>query len=231
MFVKKLVEKASIKKFTVKIHLVNNNVQAEVIQKIYCDKDISHIVLSLDQEPWHLVRMTYSIPLLASYGNSIEESNDTVLTHVLPQPAAESQRSVKWIYAEGRASRLYDMGGSGYAPSNFLQVMLLNEHTESSTIKKGLHLSEGSIAIDMEIISTSSKQRQNYFILLGKSGNVYLYDDDLIERHLLQSQSKSTPSLPREVVVKLPLADSSITTAKFISKNPNVFSSADEVMG
>jgi len=109
------------------------------------------------------------------------------------------------------------------------QVVLLNEHTESRTIKMGLHLSEGSI--DMEIISTSSKQKQNYFILLGKSGNVYLYDDNLIERYLLQSQSKSTPSLPKEVVVKLPLADSSITTAKFISNNSNVSSSGDEVMG
>lgn len=33
-----------------------------------------------------------------------------------------SIRSVKWIYAEGRASRLYVMGGSDYAPSNLLQV-------------------------------------------------------------------------------------------------------------
>ncbi|XP_022631545.1 uncharacterized protein LOC106776697 [Vigna radiata var. radiata] len=284
-------------------------------------------VLSLDQQPWHVVRMKYSIPLSASYGNSTEESDDTVVTHVLPQPTAESQRaliifrngqiilwdiresrsifrtggrmlqtrynetkkvssacwvcpfgskvvvgynngelfiwsipslntgnslavdyssqntpmfkfnlgyksdktsirSVKWIYAEGRASRLYVMGGSDYAPSNLLQVVLLNEHTESRTIKMGLHLSEGSV--DMQIISTSSKQRQNYFILLGKSGNVYLYDDNLIERYLLQSQSKSTPSLPKEVVVKLPLSDSSITTAKFISNNPNAFSSDDE---
>ncbi|BAT99874.1 hypothetical protein VIGAN_10141300 [Vigna angularis var. angularis] len=284
-------------------------------------------VLSLDQQPWHVVRMKYSIPVSASYGNSTEESDDTVVTHVLPQPAAESQRvliifrngqiilwdiresrsifrtggrmlqarynetkkvssacwvcpfgskvvvgynngelfiwsipslntgnslaadyssqntpmfkfnlgyksdktsirSVKWIYAEGRASRLYVMGGSDYAPSNLLQVVLLNEHTESRTIKMGLHLLEGSV--DMQIISTSSKQRQNYFILLGKSGNVYLYDDNLIERYLLQSQSKSTPSLPKEVVVKLPLSDSSITTAKFISNNPSAFSSEDE---
>ncbi|KAG4386602.1 hypothetical protein GLYMA_11G085900v4 [Glycine max] len=284
-------------------------------------------VLMLDQEPWHVVRMKYTIPLSASYGNSTEESDDTVVTHVLPQPAAESQRvliifrngqiilwdireirsifrtggkilqtrynetrkvssacwvcpfgskvvvgynngelfiwsipslntgnslatdynsqntpmfkfnlgyksdktsigSVKWIYAEGKASRLYVMGGSDYAPSNLLQVVLLNEHTESRTIKMGLHLPEG--CIDMEIISTSSKHRQNYFILLGKSGHVYLYDDNLIERYLLQSQSKSSPSLPKEVVVKLPLADSNITTAKFISNNSNFFSSEDE---
>ncbi|KAH1163332.1 hypothetical protein GLYMA_01G158700v4 [Glycine max] len=108
-----------------------------------------------------------------------------------------------------------------------VQVVLLNEHTESRTIKMEHHLSEG--CIDMEIISTSSKHRQNYFILLGKSGHVYQYDDNLIERYPLQNQSKSTPSLPKEVVVKLPLADSSITTAKFISNNPNLFTSEDEM--
>ncbi|WVZ11788.1 hypothetical protein V8G54_016318 [Vigna mungo] len=273
-------------------------------------------VLSLDQQPWHVVRMKYSIPLSASYGEiwcnflslslvliifrngqiilwDIRESrsifrtggrmlqarynetkkvssacwvcpfgskvvvgynNGELFIWSIPSLntgnslAADyssqntpmfkfnlgyksdktSIRSVKWIYAEGRASRLYVMGGSDYAPSNLLQVVLLNENTESRTIKMGLHLSEGSV--DMQIISTSSKQRQNYFILLGKSGNVYLYDDNLIERYLLQSQSKSTPSLPKEVVVKLPLSDSSITTAKFVSNNPSAFSSEDELV-
>lgn len=112
------------------------------------------------------------------------------------------------------------------------QVVLLNEHIESRTIKLGLSLSE--CCIDMEIISTSSeqsKQKQNSLLLLGKSGHIYLYDDNLIERYLLQSQSKSNPSLPKEVAVKLPLADSSITTAKFISNNPNMFNSKDEVIG
>ncbi|KAL2348696.1 hypothetical protein Fmac_002696 [Flemingia macrophylla] len=282
-------------------------------------------VLMIDQRPWHVARMKYTIPRSASYGNLTEEADDTVVTHILPQPAAESQRvliifrngqiilwdiresrsifrtggrmsqtwysetkkvssacwvcpfgskvvvgynngelfiwsipslnpgnslatdyssqntpmfkfnlgyksdktsigSVKWIYAEGKVSRLYVMGAS----SNSLQVVLLNEQTESRTIKMVLHLSE--CCIDMEIISTSSKHRQNYFILLGKSGHVYLYDDNLIERYLLQSQSnsKSSTSLPKEVIVKLPMADSSITTAKFISNNLNVFSSEDE---
>lgn len=110
--------------------------------------------------------------------------------------------------------------------------MLLNEHTEARTIKLGLHLSE--CCIDMEIISTSteqSKNKQDSFILLGKSGHLYLYDDSLIERYLIQCQSKSTPSLPKEVIVKLPLAESSITTAKFISNNPNVLTFEDEVIG
>lgn len=109
--------------------------------------------------------------------------------------------------------------------------MLLNEHTESRTIKLGLHLSES--CIDMEIISTSteqSKHKQDSFILLGKSGHLYLYDDSLIERYLLQCQSKSTPSLPTEEIVKLPLAESSITTVKFISNNSNVLTSEDAVI-
>ncbi|KAG4941132.1 hypothetical protein JHK87_045003 [Glycine soja] len=137
--------------------------------------------------------------------------------------------SIKWVYAGGKASRLYIMGASDCATSNLLQVVLLNEHTEARTIKLGLHLSE--CCIDMEIISTSteqSKNKQDSFILLGKSGHLYLYDDILIERYLLQCQSKSTPSLPKEVTVKLPLAESSITTAKFISNNPNVLTFEDE---
>ncbi|XP_027348737.1 uncharacterized protein LOC113860236 [Abrus precatorius] len=286
-------------------------------------------VLKLDQEPWHLVQMKYTIPLSASYGNT-EVSDDTVVTHILPQPAAEFKRvllifrngqiilwdilesksifrtggnmsqplynemkkitsacwacpfgskvvvgynngeifiwsipsqnigncstpensnqntpllklnlgyksdkisigSLKWVYDGGKASRLYVMGASDYATSNLLQVVLLNEHTESRTIKLGLQLSE--CCIDMEILSTSteqSKYKQDSFLLLGKSGHLYLYDDSLIERYLLQCQSKSAPSLPKEVIVKLPLADSRITTAKFISNNPNVFNSDDE---
>ncbi|KAH1234380.1 Syntaxin-binding protein 5 [Glycine max] len=287
-------------------------------------------VFKLDQEPsWHLAQMKYTIPLSASHGNS-EASDDTAVTHILPQPAADSKRvlivfrngqmilwdiresrsifrtggnmlqplhtetkkvtsacwvcpfgskvvvgynngelfiwsipslnigngsaskssnqntpllklnlgyksdkisigSIKWVYAGGKASRLYVMGASDFATSNLLQVVLLNEQTEARTIKLGLHLSE--CCIDMEIISTSteqSKNKQDSFILLGKSGHLYLYDDSLIERYLIQCQSKSTPSLPKEVIVKLPLAESSITTAKFISNNPNMLTSEDE---
>ncbi|CAL0314269.1 unnamed protein product [Lupinus luteus] len=288
-------------------------------------------VLKLDQEPWHIGQMKYTIPLSASYGNSTEVSdNNTAVTHILPQPAAESKRaliifrngqivlwdvresksifrtggnilqplhnetkvssacwvcpfgtkvvvgysngelfiwgipslntghgstpdysiqstpilklnlgyktdktsigSVKWNYAEGKASRLYVMGASDNASSNLTQVVLLNEHNESRTVKLGLHLSES--CIDMEIISASSEQSKNkqnsVFLLLGKSGHLYMYDDSLIERYLLQLQSKSTASPPKEVVVKLPLIDSSITTTKFISNNSSFLNSGEQ---
>ncbi|XP_057420453.1 uncharacterized protein LOC130714562 isoform X2 [Lotus japonicus] len=287
-------------------------------------------VLKLDQEPWRMVQMKYTIPLSASYDSDV--SDDTIVTQILPQPAAESKRvlvifrngqiilwdiqesrtifrtggnkwqpqhneikkvtsacwacpfgskvvvgynngeifiwsipslntgngsisdsnsqntpllklnlgfkadkisirSLKWVYAGGKASRLYVMGASDYASSKLLQVVLLNEHTESRTIKLGLHLSES--CIDMEIISPSasadqSKQKQDLFLILGKSGHLHLYDDSLIERYLLQCQSKSAPSFPKEVIVKIPLADSSITTSKFITNNPNMLLNSED---
>lgn len=101
------------------------------------------------------------------------------------------------------------------------QVVLLNEHTESRMIKLGLHLPEP--CSDMEIISGASEQgkhRQVYFLLVGKSGHIYVYDDCSIEKYLLQLQSRSHNTLPKEVMVKMPFVDSSITAAKFITDNP-----------
>ncbi|XP_054775821.1 uncharacterized protein LOC129284382 [Prosopis cineraria] len=298
---------------------------------MYIGDSVGNIsVFNLDQEPWHIVNMKYIIPLSASYGILTEVPDDTAVTHILPQLAAESKRvliifrngqiilwdiqesksifrtggnisqpsynetkkatsacwacpfgskvvvgysngelliwnvpsqnvgndlasdyatqntpmfklnlgyksdkipigSVKWIYGEGKASRLYVIGASDIASPNLVQVVLLNEKTESRTIKLGLHLAE--CCIDMEVLSTSSEQskhKQDSLVLLGKSGRVYAYDDSSIERYLLQCQSKSSPSLPREVMIKLPLADSSITAAKFISDNPNLRNPDDE---
>ncbi|CAB4287974.1 unnamed protein product [Prunus armeniaca] len=217
-------------------------------------------VLKLEQE--HIVQMKYTIPYSASHGNPTEETGDTSVVHVLPQPAAENGIISLWDIREsktvftaggnalqslhhegkkvtsacwacpfgskvavgysngdifiwsvstrtelpsepstqnGKASRLYVMGGSDTISSNLLQVILLNEHTEGRTIKLGLQLPEP--CIDMEIVSSlseQSKHKQDCFLLLGNSGNLYAYDDCLIEKYLLQSQSKSSPSLPKE---------------------------------
>ncbi|XP_050241534.1 uncharacterized protein LOC126690430 isoform X2 [Quercus robur] len=299
----------------------------------YSDGNIS--VLKLDEEPFHIVQMKYTIPLSASHGNVTEVSDDNAVLHILPQPTAESKRvviifrdglislwdiresksifttggnmlqlqyheakkvtsacwacpfgskvvvgysngeifiwsipstanpsteasnrgsqnvpicklnlgykteknpiaSLKWAYADGKASRLYVMGASNSVSVNLLQVVLLNEHTESRTIKLGLHLPEA--CIDMEIISSSeqSKHKQDCLLLLGISGHVYAYDDCLIEKYLLQCQSRSPPSLPKELMLKMPFVDSSITIAKFITDNQCMISPADEdyiVMG
>ncbi|PSS00383.1 Syntaxin-binding protein [Actinidia chinensis var. chinensis] len=77
--------------------------------------------------------------------------------------------SLNWAYADGKASRLY-VRGMLDASANLLQVVILNEHTETRTIKLGLHLSE--LCVDMEIISSSnepSKHRQDVLLVLGKS--------------------------------------------------------------
>ncbi|CAL5366047.1 unnamed protein product [Camellia sinensis] len=291
-------------------------------------------VLKLDKESCNIVQMKYCIPLSASHGNTAEIAGDTSVTHILPQPTAESKRvliiyrdgfitlweiqeskaifttggtmlptashetkkvtaacwacpfgskvvvgysngeifiwsvppasaskteppldkdlcvtqsapicklnlgykldkipiaSLKWAYADGKASRLYVLGISDIVSANLLQVVVLNEHTESRTIKLGLHLPEP--CVDMEIISSSnekSKHKQDAFLLLGKSGHVYAYDDCAIEKYLLQCQSRTPPSLPKEIMVKLPFADSSITVAKFITDNPYSLCSSDE---
>ncbi|KAH9710611.1 Lgl C domain-containing protein [Citrus sinensis] len=137
--------------------------------------------------------------------------------------------SLKWVYADGKASRLYIMGASDFVSMNLLQIVLLNEHTESRTTKLALPLSEP--CIDMEIISSSSdpnKPKQDSFLLLGKSGHIYAFEDCQIERYLLQYQSRSPPSAPKEVMLKMPFLDSSITAMKLITGNPFILSSADE---
>ena len=95
------------------------------------------------------------------------------------------------------------------------QVIVLNESSESRTIKLVLPLTETCVA--MEIISCFSdrtKHKQNSLLILSKSGRLDLYNDSQIEHYLSQCQSKSTPSLPNHFVVKLPFSESSITIAK-----------------
>ncbi|XP_007046503.2 PREDICTED: uncharacterized protein LOC18610648 isoform X2 [Theobroma cacao] len=137
--------------------------------------------------------------------------------------------SLKWAYADGKATRLYVMGASDVASTSLLQVVLLNEHTESRTIKLGLHLSEP--CVDMVITSSTTEQsklKQDFLLLVGKSGNIYMYDDCSIEKYLLQCQSRSPPSLPKEVMLKMPFADSNITVAKLIADNPYALSSDED---
>ncbi|KAH6759635.1 hypothetical protein C2S51_000184 [Perilla frutescens var. frutescens] len=136
---------------------------------------------------------------------------------------------LKWADADGKSSRLYVLGSSDCNSTNLLQVVLLNEHTETRTIKLGLHPREP--VVDLEITTSSidqNKHRRDSLLLLGKSSHIYTYDDSLIERYLVQSQNKSSPSLPKEVMVKLPYVDSSITVTKFITSIPCMPSSSDE---
>lgn len=130
--------------------------------------------------------------------------------------------SMKWMYSDGKASRLYVMGASDPTCTNPVQVILLNEDTESRTIKLPMQLTEP--CLDMVIISCSNehgKHKQGFLLLLGKSGHMYAYDDHSIEKYLLQSQTKSSPSIPRELMIKLPFCDSSTTSAQFITDHSN----------
>lgn len=136
---------------------------------------------------------------------------------------------LKWADVDGKSGRLYVLGSSDHLSANLLQVILLNEQTESRTIKLSLQLPE--LCVDMEIISSSieqNKHRCDSLLLLGKSGHVYTYDNSLIERYLIQSQTKSSPSLPKEVTVELPFSDSRITVSKLVTNNPCMPYSGDE---
>ncbi|KAK9012346.1 hypothetical protein V6N11_040403 [Hibiscus sabdariffa] len=135
--------------------------------------------------------------------------------------------SLKWAYADAKATRLYVMGASD-VPSSLLQVILLNEHTETRTIKLGLHLSEP--CVDMVITSSTTEQskKQDFLLLIGKSGNIYMYDDCFIEKYLLQCQSRSPPSLPKEVTVKMPFIESNITVTKLVTENPYALSTDED---
>nr|XP_043631084.1 uncharacterized protein LOC122602544 isoform X2 [Erigeron canadensis] len=136
---------------------------------------------------------------------------------------------LRWAYADGKASRLYVLGASDFSSPNLLQVIIINEQIESRTTKLGIPSPEP--CIDMEIVSSNiehGKHKEDCFLVVGKSGHVYIYDDFLIEKYLVQSQSRSPPSLPKEVKVRLPFVDPCITVAKFITDNPCMLSSADE---
>ncbi|XP_022145409.1 uncharacterized protein LOC111014861 isoform X2 [Momordica charantia] len=134
--------------------------------------------------------------------------------------------SLRCAYVDAKTSRLYVMGAS----ANFLQVVLLNEQTEARMIKLGLQLSEP--CIDMAIISSlndHSKNKQDYLLLLGKSGCIYAYDDCMIDKYLLQqSQSRSATSLPKEAMLKIPFVDSIITVARFFINNSSSLYASDE---
>lgn len=120
---------------------------------------------------------------------------------------------LKWSYGDDKASRLYTAGASNSHSDNLSQVVLLNDQTESRMIKLGLHMPEP--CVDMEIITG----QQDYFILVGKSGRVYGYDDNAIEKYLIHCQSRGHPSLPKEVMVKIPFFDSSVTVSKLVTNN------------
>ncbi|XP_052725899.1 uncharacterized protein LOC108335436 isoform X2 [Vigna angularis] len=221
-------------------------------------------VLSLDQQPWHVVRMKYSIPVSASYGNSTEESDDTVVTHVLPQPAAESQR-VLIIFRNGqiilwdiRESRSIFRTGGRMLQARYNETKKVSSACWvcpfGSKVVVGYNNGElfiwsipslntgNSLAADYSSQNTpmfkfnlgyksdkTSIRSVKWIYAEGRASRLYVMGgSDYAPSNLLQSQSKSTPSLPKEVVVKLPLSDSSITTAKFISNNPSAFSSEDE---
>ncbi|XP_021722917.1 uncharacterized protein LOC110690403 isoform X2 [Chenopodium quinoa] len=174
--------------------------------------------------------LIHSIPSNSDISNGSLVSRDTSNTQIVQTSKINLVyrlekipiASLKWVYSDGKPNRLYVTGASDAASPNLVQVVLLNEDTESRTIKVGLQLPES--CLDIEIISRSneqSKHKQKFLILLGKSGLMYAYDDHSIEKCLLQSQSKPSASLPNELMIKLPISASTTTAAQFITNQSN----------
>ncbi|XP_058090596.1 uncharacterized protein LOC131237006 isoform X2 [Magnolia sinica] len=137
--------------------------------------------------------------------------------------------SLRWVPGDGKASRLYVNGVSDSGSSNSFQIIILNENTESRMIKLVLPLPKA--CLDMEIISSIgdwNKHKQDTLLLLLKSGCLCVYDDSEIEKYLIQCQSRSPPTLPKQVMVKLPFMDSNITAAKYITDNSDMSSATEK---
>ncbi|KAG9442957.1 hypothetical protein H6P81_018811 [Aristolochia fimbriata] len=135
---------------------------------------------------------------------------------------------LRWVYGDGRSSRLYVNGTSKDGYSNLFQIVLLQESTESRTIKLVIPLPEH--CADMRIVSSGEikQQTQDFLLLLLESGNLCAFDDSDIEKYLLQSQQSKAPSNPSHVMVKIPFIHSSITVAKYFTDNSLQSTNMDE---
>uniref|UniRef100_A0A453CMD2 Lethal giant larvae (Lgl)-like C-terminal domain-containing protein n=1 Tax=Aegilops tauschii subsp. strangulata TaxID=200361 RepID=A0A453CMD2_AEGTS len=126
--------------------------------------------------------------------------------------------SLRWVPSDGKSGRLYINGFSEHA--YLYQVLILNEESESRIVKMVLPITEACQGMEFVTgLSDPNKQRQTVLVLLLKSGQICLYDDSEIERYLLQSQSRSPPTLPSHSFVKQPYGDSGINVAKFYTSD------------
>ncbi|PKA47754.1 hypothetical protein AXF42_Ash014531 [Apostasia shenzhenica] len=122
--------------------------------------------------------------------------------------------SLKWLFGDGRASRLYINGYSDPGIHSF-QVIILNDNSESRTVKLALPLTEACLGMEtISCFNEGNKQKQDALVLLLNSGRLCLYIDSEIENYLLKCQTKSTPSLPSHIMAKVPFLDSKVSIAK-----------------
>ncbi|CAL9101764.1 unnamed protein product [Musa acuminata var. zebrina] len=123
--------------------------------------------------------------------------------------------SLRWFAHDESSGHLYVNGFSDSGSSHSFQVIIINESTQTRTIKLVLPLTEPCLGMEIvSCFSNQSKNKQNTLVLLLRSGRLCLYDDSAIEQYLLHCQSKSPPTLPKQFMVTLPFGDSRITAAK-----------------
>ncbi|XP_078162449.1 transducin/WD40 repeat-like superfamily protein [Carex rostrata] len=136
--------------------------------------------------------------------------------------------SLRWVSGDSKTNRLYVNGFRDDPLYHSFQVIILNEATESRTIKLVLPLTEPCISAEHIFLSGGkNRHKLNTLALLLKSGHLYLFDDLDIERYLVHSQSKSPPTLPRHIVASLPSFNSPVTSAKLYTSNGPILSVED----
>ncbi|KAJ4746628.1 Transducin/WD40 repeat-like superfamily protein [Rhynchospora pubera] len=136
--------------------------------------------------------------------------------------------SLRWVSGDSKTNRLYVNGFCDDPLYHSFQVLILNEATEARTVKLVLPLTESCISVEhISLSSDKNKQKQNTLALLLKSGHLCLFNDLDIERYLVQSQSKSPPTLPSQTMVSVPSYNSGVTAAKLYTSNGSVSSIED----
>ncbi|KAK9087462.1 hypothetical protein Syun_029856 [Stephania yunnanensis] len=120
--------------------------------------------------------------------------------------------SLKCVYGDGKASRLYSLLLIDLRLIEaiiYIDFLLLEEHTTPLFL------------LSLIIAGTYHSAMFNVvrYALIMFLGITCVYDDPVIEKYLLQCQSRSPPSLPKQINIRIPFVDPSITDYNLLAKN------------
>eukprot|EP01018_Ginkgo_biloba_P016356 Gb_40665 [translate_table: standard] len=138
--------------------------------------------------------------------------------------------SLRWHPGSDKWGRLYVNGGGDFGSSNVIRVFRLQE---TGLVRHHTNLSELELVLpnsfmEMSLLSnthTKNKDEGESLLVLTKPGQLYVYNDVDIEKHLRNTEHKSPPSLPKPIMIKPPFTDSSVTVAKLVTIPDNIDSS------
>ncbi|WOL07246.1 hypothetical protein Cni_G15985 [Canna indica] len=123
--------------------------------------------------------------------------------------------SLRWFAHDENSGYLYVNGFNDAGSSHSFQVIVLNENSQTRTIRLVFPLTEPCLVVEtVSFFDNQSKSKKNTVVLLLRSGCLCLYDNSEIEHYLAQCQTKSIPTLPKQLMVTLPFGNSRISAIK-----------------